>query len=346
VNNAQVDWLVIAADRSGAGRGVSGYTLASFLQTYFGRRSVRLISPDTWRQRPVSADTLCVGLPTSLVPEELVRLQCRRLITFDYLDRHELAWTLDQQDAVRERVQAYLKPWRESAWTYDFRMGLLPIRRYARLSVALQLDRFLRPLLEDRWSKKYDVAFIGRPNVVDLFRSNAVCPVEQRVQWLLGLRRDAPDLRVWGGLIGIHDNPKRLAQLTEQFGDVAALEHSARKVSFPDYYMNLCRSRVVLAPGGNVPWSYRHYEALYSRAVVVTIDFREREMLVPLPNDGMVHVPDDASVVPAVREALEWSRTRPELGKQNMAHLEQYFRHGSYSRRRPELMRRFLEQLC
>src|SRR5690606_28574898 len=124
--------------------------------------------------------------------------------------------------------------------------------------------------------------------------------------------------------------------------DLTPLQHTARKVNFPTYYYHLCRSRVALTPGGNVPWSYRLSEALYSGAEVVSIDFRDREMLVPLPNEGMIHVPDGESVVPAVRQALAWSEERPQLARNNYRHLERFLRWGNYSRTRPELMQRFV----
>jgi hypothetical protein len=68
-------------------------------------------------------------------------------------------------------------------------------------------------------------------------------------------------------------------------------------------------------------------------------------MLVPLPTERMVHVPDGESVLPAVREAMELSRRRPELGEENVTHLERYLRFGAYSSRRPALMERFVAQL-
>src|SRR5262249_46797467 len=101
----------------------------------------------------------------------------------------------------------------------------------------------------------------------------------------------------------------------------------------------------LLAPGGNVPWSYRHYECLYAGGIVVTNDFRERDLLVPLPRDGMIHVPDGQPVVPAIREALAWSRWRPQLADDNRAHLERYLSCAGYSRRRSPLVDRFLAQL-
>jgi hypothetical protein len=59
----------------------------------------------------------------------------------------------------------------------------------------------------------------------------------------------------------------------------------------------------------------------------------------------MVHVPDGTAVLPAVREALELSRRRPEIGEQNYHHLERYLRYGAYSGRRPALIERFMAQL-
>jgi hypothetical protein len=100
-----------------------------------------------------------------------------------------------------------------------------------------------------------------------------------------------------------------------------------------------------LAPGGNVPWTYRHYEVLYAGGVVVSNDFREHEMLVPLPLAGMIQVPDEAPVLPAVREALARQGQRRELAQANFAHLEQFFRLAGYGRKRPKLAERFLEQI-
>jgi hypothetical protein len=103
---------------------------------------------------------------------------------------------------------------------------------------------------------------------------------------------------------------------------------------------------VLLSPGGNAPWTYRHYECLYAGGVVVSIDFRERDMLVPLPRANMVHVPDGAPVLPAVREALAWSRDRPALAEENFAHLERYLQFGSYAKNRVALIERFVAQFA
>lgn len=339
-----VDWLVITADRTDAGRGVRGHTLTCFLRTYFGRRAVAMQSPTQWRQTPVVANTIFVGLPCSLSPAELTRLgaSCRRLIVFDYLDQQELAWTAEQEATLRQRTDRYLKPWFERAWRHDLQMGMLPIRRYGRFTAAVAVDRCTRRL-KSRHTLAYDVAFVGRPNETRLYVDGRFERMDQRYHWLSELVREAPDLQLWGGLVEICDGAR--GRLESSYGDFHDLLHRENKVGFATYYRAMRQSRALLAPGGNVPWSYRHYECLYAGGVVVTIDYRQRDMLVPLPTERMVHVADGASVLPAVREAIEISQRRPELGEENFAHLEQYLRFGAYSNRRPALLERFVSQL-
>lgn len=341
-----LDWLVITADGVNAGRGVRGFTLAWFLRTYFGRRRVGIAAPDEIRQSPRAAETLFLGLPSTLTPEEI---QChvaggryRRIVLFDYLDQQRLAWTDEQEAALRPLASHYLKPWLETAWNYGLTMGMLPVRRSARLSTTIVVDR-ARRMVGRTPKPEYDVAFLGQPNDTRVLVDGEVRMVDQRFDWLAELKRDATDLKFWGGFVG--GDPKIVARLEASHGDFRHLYYPPGKATFGEYYHAMRRSRVLLAPGGNAPWTYRHYECLYAGGVVVTIDYNNRDMLVPLPPGGVVHVPDGAAVTPYVREALTLSRERPEIGEENYAHLERYLRFGSYSRTRQPLIERFVKQL-
>jgi hypothetical protein len=338
-----VPWVVIASDAPGCGRGVRGQTLAWFLRTYFGRRHVALRRPGERRAPPARAtEAVFVGLPTSLEPDQIRAIAAPRVIPFDYLDAHELAWTESQAVAFRERTDVYLKPWFEPAWDYGLRMGMLPIRRYARFTAALFADRLLGRRRRSA-APQYDVAFLGRPNYTRLYVDGRIEAVEQRVEWMLELKRHAPDLKVYGGLVEV--DAARRTGLEQRYGPLDDLWAADVKVGFSRYYRTLQNSRVLLAPGGNVPWTYRHYECLYSGAVVATIDYRSRDMLVPLPRDLMEHVPDRGPLLPSVRAALERSHQEPDLAEQVYRRLEQYLRWGAYHRSRRALLDRFLSQL-
>jgi hypothetical protein len=342
------DWLVITADPSGVGRGVRGYALVWFLRTYFGRRRVAKRTPEQVRRRsPPRADTLFIGLPSSLTPDEIDRLvdavRPRRVVAFDYLDRHELAWTPEQEPAIRAHSDRYFKPWFEPAWRYNLRMGMLPLRTHRQLFLSIAWDRCRRQL---GWRRRpqFDVGFLGRPNSTRIVGADGqIEKIEQRVNWLRELRDQAPDITLGGGITEWDSDAFRLRMATEP--DLAGLCYERNKVNFPTYWRIVSNCRVLLSPGGNAPWTYRHYEALYAGAAVVSIDFRERDMLVPLPREGVIHVADRAPIVPAVRAALEQNLSHPELAEENFAHLERYLRYGSYARGRTALIDRFLAQL-
>ncbi len=162
----------------------------------------------------------------------------------------------------------------------------------------------------------------------------------QRVQWLLELRDHGPRLRLWGGLL----EPTISPELRARHGDLTGFT-LREKVPFWRYFRALQQSRVALTPEGNAPWSYRHYEAIYARALIVTNDFRPITTLIPLPDEGMIHVEPHQPVLPAIERALALRRERPEVLEENVRFLERFLDRGMYSRRRPALWERFLAQL-
>jgi hypothetical protein len=221
-------------------------------------------------------------------------------------------------------------------------MGLLPIRHYRRFTYGILTDRTLRKFTGPP-TPRYDVAFLGRPNRTRIIVNGQIEKLDQRIDWLREIRYADPPLKFWGGLSDADHT--EFGEILAKYGDISDLFYAGGKVAYPTYYNAIRQSRVLLAPGGNVPWSYRHYECLYAGGAVVTIDYREREMLVPLPRDDMVHVPDGGAVLPAIDDALELSRRRPKLAEENFRHLEQYLRCGAYSAKRPALIERFVTQL-
>lgn len=78
---------------------------------------------------------------------------------------------------------------------------------------------------------------------------------------------------------------------------------------------------------------------------MVSNDLSHYEFLVPFPRDGMVEVPDGESVVPAIDAALALYEHSPDIVDDNLQHLNRWIAAGKYSRKCPDTMNRFWEQL-
>jgi hypothetical protein len=334
-------YLVVMSEMPGHGRGVNGRTLVQFLRTYAGFAAVGCCSAaDLLRGGPVSAETVFLGLPSPVTGSHLARLRCRHLVLFDLLDHHYPLWTDANRALLRGASNLYLKAWNDARWDHGVPMGVAPIRRYGKLRLALEVGRLRRVLgLADR-PHRYDVLFLGAATGRDPAGLAPALVNNQRVDWLLEVKARGGHLALWGGLLGQTVAP----HLLERYGDLSTFT-IREKVPFRKYFRALQQSRVALTPEGNAPWSYRHYEAIYARSLIVTSDFRPMRTLIPLPCEGMIHVEPGQPVLPAIERALLLRRERPELLEENVRFLERYLDRGMYSRRRPELWERFVAQL-
>lgn len=335
-------FLVVKSCLPTAGRGVNGRTLYAFLKTYAGQRDVQCCDVDDLENSAgISAEHVFLGLPSNITAGQLARLRYRHLVLFDLTDHHDLMWDDATQPLLRNETNTYLKAWCDERWDYPLRMGVLPIRRHGRLRAAIDLERVRRFLGGKARQRKYDIMFLGGPTGTRRLSGEAMPVSNQRVEWLLELKRRGAHLKLWGGMVNHNVHPG----LAKQYGDLSEIFIQNKRTSFWKYYQAMQQSAVALTPEGVAPWTYRHYEAIYAGALVVTSDFRRIRMLVPLPVDNMVHVESGQPLLPAVERALALRREHPELPEENIRFLERHLHHGMYSRKRPELFERFLAQL-
>lgn len=316
-------------------------TLYWFLRTFHGRAAVRVAAPhELSHRRTLSADYVFIGLPTTLAARELAALRFREAILFDYHDYPLPVWGRSDQELLRSLTNRYYKPWVEHEWSSDYRWGCLPIRRCPKLKVCLKWRRLTGQGVRDE-TKPFDVGFLGGPNGLRCGTEGSTDSYNQRVEWLLELKDDLPQAALWGGLT----IPPHLRGWQRRYENIASVEYSQRRINFFRYFKSLCRCRVALAPAGNARWSYRQYEAVYARAAVVSTDLSRARMLIPLPRDSVLMVPDRAPVTPFVRRALALQRECPDMVQDAVRFLERYLHDGSYSRHKPLVMDRFLQQL-
>lgn len=325
-------FLIVSADGT-SGRGSRGLNLYWFLAAYHGRGAVKLVPTAALKGSTHSCDVLFLGLPTEIAKDDLTGVRYRQMALFDYQDTATVL--VDEKRAFLEALtDHYLKVWVEPEWKGRWKFGVLPIRRQMRLPVYLRYLAFTKSLGARAPVRDYDISFLGAPTGYDV--------QSQRVQWLREIRGAGDRYRFWGGLAATEGDRQRWA--TAGF-DSTGLLYDGGRVGFTTFFDMMRRSKAVLTPMGNARWSYRHYEAIYAGAIPVSCDMRRAKVLIPLPLDGMVHVPDGTPVLPRIDEAIALTAKRPDVRDANIEFLERYLEHGDYTRRRPALIEAFAAQL-
>ncbi len=330
-------FLIVQCDAK-CGRGARGANLARFLRIFHGRGAVELVHARDLDRGPVrETDVLCLGMPTALDPRQLARVRFRQAVLFDYSDASGPVWSPESEPWLRSLTDVYLKPWVEESWDFGLRWGVLPIRRYPGLTWHVKILRGLyRGRYPELCRRDHEVSFLGDCGDGSLERYHP------RIEWLRELRQSGSQFSFWGGL---QASSAKQAQLEPKFGDLTDIIAPVSRLHFSRFFHHLLRSQVVLTPAGNARWSYRHYEAIYAGALLVSTDFRSVRTLIPLPLNNMQHVADHAPVVPVIAAALERLAREPSLPRQNFEFLETYLQDGDYHRRKPQLMDKFLSQM-
>ena len=313
-----------------------------FLREYYGTRSVTLTRPSELLRlkKKHKTDFLFVGLPTGFDEEHLRKVDFDQMVLYDSTDLHGVNLGYSNQSLLFSHTNVCLKNWRDDRLDYPCDIGLLPIKRPP-------LNNKMHAAAKMRAAKQraglapkriYDVGFVARPTG-DISNN-------QRVRWLVELKSRRPDLKLWGGLVG--GKPWKEVAKKAGYQDYQVLQScwlNRRKVGFFQYFNGLCQSKVALAPAGYAPWSYRHFEAIYARSIVVSHDLSHHEFLVPFPREGMIEIPDDGSIVDGIEAGLELRESAPELAELNAAKLNGWMNDGIYSRKRRDTIDRFWSQL-
>ncbi|MDB4338662.1 hypothetical protein OAL43_02505 [bacterium] len=337
------EFLVVQSDDSSTGRGVRGRTLVTFLRLFAGRRNVKVVKPsDLDRSRFHQTNCLFIGIPSRLKADQISRVNAKQIVLFDYHDTPESHWAYSDHRFLQSLTDRYFKPCVESNWNPTIKWGCLPLRRRFELNLKLRQRSF-----RERYSssvvpeKAFDVGFLGFPTSLILNDQTKSSRYPQRIQWMSELVRET-DYSWWGGLC---PNPKWRSELEQRHGNLSDLCSRESRLSFGRYFDALSSCRVILTPAGNARWTYRHYEAIYNRSVLISTDLSQSRFLIPLPQDCLINVKDFEAISPAVRDGLNLFQENPERVLLAEREMEKYFRYGDYSRKCPLSWDRFVAQL-
>ncbi|RAP27114.1 hypothetical protein DID74_00845 [Candidatus Marinamargulisbacteria bacterium SCGC AG-333-B06] len=98
-------------------------------------------------------------------------------------------------------------------------------------------------------------------------------------------------------------------------------------------------------PEAHERWSYRHYETILSKTVCLSTKLDQLILLIPLPFDGIVEVLDYEPISPFIDKILEdWNSWKEKI-ESNYTFLNKYLHNGSYSKKKPLIFERFMNQL-
>ena len=326
-----LDYLVVRNEKDSEGANNRGLVLYDFLRTFVGASRARYVTTDELLASDlISTRWLMIGLPTRFHQEHLKKVRFQNAALFDYTDSPAVFMEFSDREFLLSLTNIYLKQWVDPNWDDRIRWVTAPIRRNQKQVRFLRLRDRLRRTLHSRieFPRRFDVAFRGGP-------TNAL-----RIQWLRQIKEHFPDKRFWGGIVC------RASQrgAWEHFGDISDVCCRNRKLGSLLHLLHLCQSKIALAPRGYAPWSYRHYEGLLSGAIVVGSDLRDKRLLVPVPNDNLVWVRDDESVIGHIEQAFRLLKDRPRIAENNLDFLDRYLDGGGYSPKRPLVFERFVRQ--
>jgi hypothetical protein len=324
------------------GRGARGRNLEVFLKLYYGSSSVSTVSVERLSSKAsFSVDHLFVGIPSTISSKELERVTYKKLHLFDYRDNEKAIWGDTDESLLRSKTNSYLKAWTQKDWDEGFEWGTLPIRRNSSLPYYLKFCRLTKGRSYISRERSIDTTFLGNPVVI--WKENYGSKmVNARIQWLEEIVSKG-QFTFSGGFF-MHGSVTEELKAASS-ASLQPLFLNKGRINFASYFNLMLNAKTALAPPGNALWSYRHYEAIYAGAIPLSSDFRDAEMLVPLPNEGIVHVPKGESVIPHLGGALRLKKDIPELPARNLEFVEQFMKDGAYHRTRIKLLERFMSQL-
>ena len=238
----------------------------------------------------------------------------------------------------------YFKPWFEPAWNYDLRMGMLPLR-HAPATVPVDRVGSTRrtlgrapPAAVRRRASSAGPTHVGRRRDGQIARRRPARRVAPRA----AARRARPDVLAAASPSGTTTPSASARPPSPATSPTCATP--ATTSTFPAYWrLVTTQPRAACRPAATRRGPTATTSRLYAGAAVVTIDYRQRDMLVPLPrgeHGARARRRPDRSR--RARSAGAVARGGPISAKRTSQHLERYLHYGSYARSRAALIERFV----
>ena len=322
--------------------GLSNSPLFQFLKVYYSDHELlALNSAQLDQHRKISTEFLLIETPSSLNKDQLSGIPYQKAVLFDESDCWWFNETQEQQEFLRSLTDLVLKTHVDRSHTHSFRLGTLPTYRKKKLQQCLRWKAMMEAIFGKRSQRNIDLFFIGAPTRLQTSTEGSSRDYNQRLEWLSEVMAKDFPYRFEGGFDGTN---RRLIKTFEQEDGDLSPYLASRRYNFYSYFNQLCHSKVALVPTGFARWTYRHYEAVYAKSVMLSTDMSNVELFVPLP-PHIINVPDHAPLLPYIEQGIQMFDGQSDLLEENVKFLELYYDNGRFSKRRLKPLERFLLQL-
>ncbi len=323
-------FATIILSNSAIGDDQKGITLANFLRFFTTNDAICVIEPDNLATHsPIKTEYLFICLPSPVSLDALDTIQWKHCALCVFDDSVE-ATCLDDLERFSSVAQTLLKPAIDRGLEYPVQhIGCLPIRFRSFYNMA------------PTWlcRRRYDCSFLGDATYFDGYH--------QRIDWVNELKQQKK-INFYGGLINPSYKKPLLKIPNLKLDDATIKRISVNGVKQRFWYLrSLAKSKIALCPTGFARWTYRHYEGMLTRSIILSTQLPSTyTLLIPFPKlDNFYCINDKEPVVPAIEAILSNLRHWESIAEENYAHMNQYLENGVYSTKKPKVFESFLAQI-
>ncbi len=335
-------FVLLGSDHCHRKGGLSNSPLSQFLKIFYSDQELRILtSAQLDHHRPISTEFLLVETPSSHRRDQLGGIRYQKAVLFDESDCWWFNETQEQQDFLGSLTDLVLKTHVDRSHNHSFHLGTLPTYRKKKLQQYLRWKAMKEAVIGRRSKRNIDLFFIGAPTRLQTSTEGSSRDYNQRLEWLSEVMAENFPFRFEGGFDGTN---RELIQTFEQDDGDLSPYLASRRYNFYSYFNQLSRSKVAMVPTGFARWTYRHYEAVYAKSVMLSTDMTNVELFVPL-TPHIINVSDHVPLLPYIEQGIHMFDEQSDLLEENVKFIEQYYDNGRFSKRRPKALERFLLQL-
>ena len=327
----QPKFTIVYSDQQNIGGNEKGLNLERFLNIFYKRKDVLCLEVNEFQRcRNLKTEFLFVFLPSRVHKDDFASVVYKKIFLVELSDEHRIFWRYTNAESLLSLTNICFKSTIDLGYNYDFDVRLNPIP----LSQNIFAPLLNKIPLENR---KHDMVFLGMPTD---YNHGAIESYNQRIEWL---REVVNKFNFFGGLFNNAHYPKSYYE--NLFGNLDNIYYKGEFLSKFWFMYSMCQSKISLVPAGHHRWTYRHYESILFKNILVSTDITQIKMLLPIPTSSMCIIKDKEPILNVCEKILlslhEWQDRVEDAYLQ----LNKYLKNGQYHKSKPLIMDKFLEQL-